>query len=410
MLPTLGWEPSYRNAHPLMTRYIRAPSTPITFCPLSATMTSVTESFWRSVWLLVNGDTGSREPACHSLSGRIIKIWRTSAPLRDLTAVRLVGLFSLAVLNFRSRLDPALRIWSLTLSHTSSAPQGGPLPPRVFYLSVVWLGLPSGEWNRLWEEPFFTLADQPARLRERYLFLRSFLLLFFARDTRLNWWHTRELWPLLVNVFGGPLERDIRRFVALCHVCAQTKPSNTPPAGLLRPLPIPSRSWSHIALDLVTGLPLSAGNTVILTVVNRFSKAAHFIPLPKLPSACETAQVMVDHVFKIHGLPSDIVSDRGPQFASQFWREFCRQIGASPALSSGFHPQTNGQAERTNQILGRMLRSLTSCTSASWCDQLSWADYAHNQDWSPLDQTTYCFFFHPVLCLRTTDCLVLHLH
>ncbi len=214
------------------------------------------------------------------------------------------------------------------------------------------------------------------------------------------WWPTRE--------------RDIRRFVASCHVCAQTKPSNTPPAGLLRPLPIPSRSWSHIALDLVTGLPLSAGNTVILTVVNRFSKAAHFIPLPKLPSACETAQVMVDHVFKIHGLPSDIVSDRGPQFASQFWREFCRQKGASPALSSGFHPQTNVQAERTNQILGRMLRSLTSCTSASWCDQLSWADYAHNQDWSPLDQTTYCFFFiqfcvyvrqTALFCIFIKDCL-----
>ncbi len=179
------------------------------------------------------------------------------------------------------------------------------------------------------------------------------------------WWPTRE--------------RDVRRFVASCHVCAQTKSSNTPPAGLLRPLPIPSRPWSHIALDFVTGLfPLSAGNTVILTVVDRFSKAAHFIPLPRLPSARETAQVMVDHVFKIHGLPSDIVSDREPQFTSQFWREFCRQIGASPSLSSGFHPQTNGQAERTNQILGRMLRSLTSRTPASWSDQLSWAEYAHN--------------------------------
>ncbi len=179
------------------------------------------------------------------------------------------------------------------------------------------------------------------------------------------WWRTRE--------------GDVRRFVASCHVCAQNKSSNSPPAGLLRPLPIPSRPWSHIALDFVTGLLLSAGNTVILSVVDRgFSKAAHFIPLPKLPSAREAAQVMVDHVFKIHGLPSDIVSDRGPQFASQFWREFCRQIGASPALSSGFHPQTNGQAERTNQILGRMLRCLTSCTPALWCDQLSWAEYAHS--------------------------------
>ncbi len=117
---------------------------------------------------------------------------------------------------------------------------------------------------------------------------------------------------------------------------------------------------------------------VVLTVVGRFSKAAHFIPLPKLPSARETAQVMVDHVFKIHGLPTDVVSDRGPQFTSQFWGEFCRLIGASSSLSSGFHPQTNGQAERTNQILGRMLRSLTSQSPASWCDQLSWAEYAHN--------------------------------
>lgn len=160
------------------------------------------------------------------------------------------------------------------------------------------------------------------------------------------WWPTRE--------------RDVRQFVAACSICAQTKSSNNPRG------------------NFVTGLPISAGNTVILTVVDRFSKAAHFIPLPKLPSAKETAQIMVDHVFKIHGLPLDIVSDRGPQFASQFWREFCRQIGASPSLSSGFHPQTNGQAERTNQILGRMLRSLTASSPASWCDQLSWAEYAHN--------------------------------
>ncbi len=78
------------------------------------------------------------------------------------------------------------------------------------------------------------------------------------------------------------------------------------------------------------------------------------------------------------GFRTDVVSDRGPQFTSQFWGEFCRLIGASSSLSSGFHPQTNGQAERTNQILGCMLRSLTSQSPASWCDQLSWAEYAHN--------------------------------
>ncbi len=109
-------------------------------------------------------------------------------------------------------------------------------------------------------------------------------------------------------------------------------PSLFETVGFLRPLPIPSRPWSHIALDFVTGLPPSAGNTVVLTVVDRFSKAAHFIPLPKLPSAKETAQVMVDHLFKIHGLPTDVVSDRGPQFTSQFWGEFCRLIGSVQTL------------------------------------------------------------------------------
>lgn len=224
---------------------------------------------------------------------------------------------------------------------------------------------------------------RPPRAPEGTLFVPE-----AARSTVLRWGHSSKLvahpgvrgtLAAIRQRFWWPTrERDIRRFVASCSICAQTKSSNNPPAGLLRPLPVPSRPWSHIALDFVTGLPPSSGNTVILTVVDRFSKAAHFIPLPKLPSAQETAQIMVDHVFKIHGLPSDIVSDRGPQFTSLFWREFCRQIGASPSLSSGFHPQTNGQAERTNQILGRMLRSLTSQNPASWCEQLPWAEYAHN--------------------------------
>ncbi len=112
------------------------------------------------------------------------------------------------------------------------------------------------------------------------------------------------------------------------------KGSNRPPVGLLRPLSIPSRPWSHIAMDFVTGLPPSSGNTVVLTVVDRFSKAVHFIPLPKLPSARETAVIVLDHVFRIHGLPVDVVSDRGPQFSSRFWTEFCRLLGATASLSS----------------------------------------------------------------------------
>lgn len=188
----------------------------------------------------------------------------------------------------------------------------------------------------------------------------------------------RSLAAIRQRFWWPSMAKDVRQFVAACSVCAQNKTSNAPPVGLLHPLPIPSRPWSHLALDFVTGLPESMGNTVILTVVDRFSKTAHFIPLPKLPSAKETAQVMVDHIFRIHGLPVDVVSDRGPQFVSRFWREFCRQIGASTSLSSGFHPQTNGQSERANQDLERTLRCLASHNPNSWCQQLSWVEYAHN--------------------------------
>ncbi|KAI2662144.1 Transposon Tf2-9 polyprotein [Labeo rohita] len=112
--------------------------------------------------------------------------------------------------------------------------------------------------------------------------------------------------------------------------------------------------------DFVTALPPSQGNTVVLTVVDRFSKAVHFIPLPKLPSAKETAVAVIDHVFRLHGLPTDVVSDRGPQFVSKFWREFCRLLGATVSLSSGFHPQSNGQTERANQDLERTLRCMVA--------------------------------------------------
>ncbi len=109
--------------------------------------------------------------------------------------------------------------------------------------------------------------------------------------------------------------------IGLLCLCPE-QVSNRPSVGLLQPLPIPSCPWSHIALDFISGLPPSRGYTVISRWWDRFSKAVHFVPLPKLPSAKETAQLVIDHIFRIHGLPVDVVSDRGPQFVSRFWQEF----------------------------------------------------------------------------------------
>ena len=209
-----------------------------------------------------------------------------------------------------------------------------------------------------------------------------------VRSPVLQWAHAsriachprcRRTLALLQQWFWWPsMAADTKEFVAACSVCARSKASHQAPAGLLRPLPIPHRPWSHVAVDFVTGLPPSEGNTVILTVVDRFSKAAHFIPLPKLPSALETANLLVIHVFRLHGIPVDIVSDRGPQFSARTWKAFCQALGASVSLSSGYHPQTNGQTELANQDLGAALRCVTALHPASWSTHLSWIEYAHN--------------------------------
>lgn len=98
-----------------------------------------------------------------------------------------------------------------------------------------------------------------------------------------------------------------------------------------KPLPVPGRPWSHISLDFVTGLLCCEGNSVILTIIDRFSKMAHFVPLQKLPSAKEMAQLLIHHMFRLHGLPIDVVSDQGPQFSSIFWKEFCGTFRPPPA-------------------------------------------------------------------------------
>uniref|UniRef100_A0A3B3XW38 Gypsy retrotransposon integrase-like protein 1 n=1 Tax=Poecilia mexicana TaxID=48701 RepID=A0A3B3XW38_9TELE len=209
-----------------------------------------------------------------------------------------------------------------------------------------------------------------------------------VRSKLLHWAHTAKfschpgvnrMLALIRRSFWWPsLYANVKSYVLSCPICARSKTRNQPPSGLLQPLPIPGRPWSHIALDFVTGLPWSKGFTTILTIVDRFSKACHLVPLRRLPSSRETAQLLIKHVFRLHGTPLEILSDRGPQFVSKVWKEFGRALGAKVALSSGFHPQTNGQTERLNQELEASLRCVCASDPTSWSSQLHWVEYAHN--------------------------------
>ena len=126
------------------------------------------------------------------------------------------------------------------------------------------------------------------------------------------------------------------------------------------------------------GLPTSEGKYTILTIVDGFSKVVHFMALAKLPSATETADLDIEHVVRIHEIPLDIVSDRGPQFTSRVWKEFCRALGATASLSSSHPPQSNGQTERANQDLETALRCISAHNPASLSCHLTWVEYSHN--------------------------------
>ncbi|KAK3538154.1 hypothetical protein QTP70_032477, partial [Hemibagrus guttatus] len=150
------------------------------------------------------------------------------------------------------------------------------------------------------------------------------------------------------------------------------------PEGLLEPLPVPRRPWSHLSVDFLTDLPDSGGFTAIMVVVDRFSKGCKLVPLKGLPTAMQTVDAMFTHGFSNFGLPEDIVSDRGPQFTSRVWRALCARLDIGVSLSSSHHPQSNGQAERLNQEIGRFLRSYCSREQQRWSEFLSWAEYAQN--------------------------------
>ncbi|KAK3547941.1 hypothetical protein QTP70_001326 [Hemibagrus guttatus] len=171
---------------------------------------------------------------------------------------------------------------------------------------------------------------------------------------------------------------DIKRYVQGCRECAMSKNPRHLPSGKLLPLPVPDRPWSHLGVDFLTELPVSGGCTCVLVIVDRFSKSCQLIPLPGPPTALEAAECLFNHVFRYYGLPEDIVSDRGPQFTSRVWRAFFKRRGVTVSLSSGYHPQINGQTERKIQEVSRFLRAFCHSHQESWSQFLGWAEYAQN--------------------------------
>ena len=131
-------------------------------------------------------------------------------------------------------------------------------------------------------------------------------------------------------------------------------------------------------MDFIEAFPKVGGKSVVLTVVDRFSKYAHFIPLGHPYSAASVARAFFDGIVRLHGFPCSIVSDRDTVFTSAFWRELFRLAGVKLNMSSAFHPQSDGQSEVVNRIITMYLRCLAGDRPRSWLQWLPWAEYCYN--------------------------------
>jgi len=188
--------------------------------------------------------------------------------------------------------------------------------------------------------------------------------------------------------FWKGMNKDVQKYIRECVVCQACKYTTNAPYGLLQPLPIPKGVWEDISMDFVDGLPKSLGKEVIWVVVDRLSKYAHFVALSHPYSAETVAQAYMDNIFRLHGIPKSIVSDRDAIFLSTFWQSLFTTLGVDLHLSSAYHPQTDGQTEVVNRCLEQYLRCMCQQNPKEWLKWLPLAEYWYNTSFHSAAQLT----------------------
>ncbi|KAL4388984.1 hypothetical protein GQ457_09G026490 [Hibiscus cannabinus] len=214
----------------------------------------------------------------------------------------------------------------------------------------------------------------PHEVALRSLLLREFHCSRLGGHAGISRTHHR----LSANFFWSGMRKDVREFVRTCQVCQRMKTESVAPAGLLQPLPILQQVFEDISLDFIVGLPKSNGKETILVVVDRLTKYAHFFALPRHFDSKGVAQILVQGVVKLHGIPRSMVSDRDHVFVSELWTELAKLQGTELCLSSAYHPQTDGQTEALNRCLEMYLRCMANEDPGKWEQFLDWAEYWYN--------------------------------
>ena len=172
---------------------------------------------------------------------------------------------------------------------------------------------------------------------------------------------------------------EVHQFVKTCDSCQRNKHLTVKPAGLLQPLQIPDRRWEHVTMDLITHLPKTPrGHDAIMVFVDKLSKYVRFAPTTTDVHSTGAAFLFLDKVVSLFGLPKKLITDRDPRFTGNMFQAFCKMFGIQSALSTAFHPQTDGQTEKYNSVLEDLIRHYISPDQTNWDDLLPAAEFAVN--------------------------------
>src|ERR1051325_11106284 len=239
------------------------------------------------------------------------------------------------------------------------------------------------------QKPEFSLREDGAIVRQNRLFVsaQSQLkeeLLHEAHSSALAMHpgSTKMFRTLKPFYWWSGMKKDIAEYVSRCLICQQTKPVRQRTAGLLQQLPVPEWKWEHVTMDFLFGLPRTQnGHDGVWVIVDRLTKTVRFLPIKGTFSLDRLAQMYVGEIVSRFGAPVSIVSDRDPRFTSKFWPSLQQALGTKLQFSTAFHPQTDGQSERTIQNLEDMLRANALQTKNSWDTQLPLAEFAYNNSY-----------------------------
>jgi hypothetical protein len=188
----------------------------------------------------------------------------------------------------------------------------------------------------------------------------------------------RTMFAVARRFWWPRMSRHVGQYVSSCPTCQRIKSDRGKPPGLLQPLPVPEFPWQDVSLDFIVSLPLCQSFDAILTVTDRFSKMVHFIPCTTTLSSEEVANLFVREVFRLHGMPRSIVSDRDPKFVGEFWQAFFKSLHVKLRMSTAYHPQSDGATERANQSVQQMLRGYVGARQDTWVEFLPLVEFAYN--------------------------------